>query len=600
MSYRTLGSLIQEARKNSKTITRKKLAYGICSEQTLFEIETNQCMPDILMLDILLQRLGQSPDKLEIIINADNYKMVRMRDLLETTILRKKRERATQILQKYPSRSKIDKMYRCRMQASLYYYIDKNITGTIEYLKKAIHTTLPKFSYENIEDYLISEIEMENILELERMKLEQKSDIKNNLQICLKYIDQHFIHEEYAKLYSKCIWLLTAVFYQEGEYMQVLALCEKAIELLRKNAMLYYMLPLLNRIVKAGEQLGIAPKRNKWTKYCEILTFLWEHTAPKWYPTDSLFHNCYQRTYHLDYEFIRSERIAQGLTQEKLAEGIYRNPESLSRVETGKVSPNKQTFEKLMEKLGFEKGRYNGYVVTNSFETMELRDELDRLIMRNRYQEGEKILDKLKCSLDIQIPENKQVIELHHIIIAKHLEEITPLQALEKLKELFSCFGSFNNKTFHHIPRRNETVIINNLCILLYDLKQEKEAYSLCKTALQIIQNSKINVKYNYKAYSLLLNNYIHLCKNLHYESEERKFAFIALKNEFICGKASSLPFCINNVLQILDKDGTPPAECDKWAEAIYYMSDLYYFNKEKELYKNFLINERHINIIHQ
>ena len=153
MSYCTLGSLIQEARKNSKTITRKKLAYGICSEQTLFEIETNQCMPDILMLDILLQRLGQSPDKLEIIINADNYKMVRMRDLLETTILRKKRERATQILQKYPSRSKIDKMYRCRMQASLYYYIDKNITGTIEYLKKAIHTTLPKFSYENIESF---------------------------------------------------------------------------------------------------------------------------------------------------------------------------------------------------------------------------------------------------------------------------------------------------------------------------------------------------------------------------------------------------------------------------------------------------------------
>lgn len=96
----------------------------------------------------------------DIIINADNYKMVRVRDLLETTILKKKRERATQILQKYPSRSKIDKMYRCRMQASLYYYIDKNITDAIEYLKEAVHTTLPNFSYENIEDYLISEIEI--------------------------------------------------------------------------------------------------------------------------------------------------------------------------------------------------------------------------------------------------------------------------------------------------------------------------------------------------------------------------------------------------------------------------------------------------------
>ncbi len=591
MSYCTLGSLIQEARKNSKTITRKKLAYGICSEQTLFEIETNQCMPDILMLDILLQRLGQSPDKLEIIINADNYKMVRMRDLLETTILRKKRERATQILQKYPSRSKIDKMYRCRMQASLYYYIDKNIIGTIEYLKKAIHTTLPKFSYENIEDYLISEIEMENILALERMKLEQKSDIKNNLQICLKYIDQHFIHEEYAKLYSKCIWLLTAVFYQEGEYMQVLALCEKAIELLRKNAMLYYMLPLLNRIVKAGEQLGIAPKRNKWTKYCEILTFLWEHTAPKWYPTDSLFHNCYQRTYHLDYEFIRSERIAQGLTQEKLAEGIYRNPESLSRVETGKVSPNKQTFEKLMEKLGFEKGRYNGYVVTNSFETMELRDELDRLIMRREYLKAKITLDNLISKLDMQIFENKMIIESHYIFIAFKTGETTAENAIKKLKNLLTSFMNFETKTFHHIPMRNEVVLINYLCITLNKIKKRTDAMDIYKATLHKLKNSKIKPKYRYLLYSLILNNYAHWCLDL-------KFSLTGLKNEFICGKASSLPFCINNVLQILDKDGTPPAECDKWAEAIYYMSDLYYFNKEKELYKNFLINKCHICVI--
>lgn len=591
MSYRTLGSLIQEARKNSKTITRNKLAYGICSEQTLFEIETDQCMPDILMLDILLQRLGKSPDKLEIIINADNYKMVRVRDLLETTILKKKRERATQILQKYPSRSKIDKMYHCRMQASLYYYIDKNITDAIEYLKEAVHTTLPNFSYENIEDYLISEIEMENILALERMKLEQKSDIKNNLQICLKYIDQHFINEEYAKLYSKCIWLLTAVFYQEGEYMQVLALCEKAIEVLRKNTMLYYMLPLLNRIVKACEQLGIAPERNKWTKYCEILTFLWEHSAPKWYPTDSLFHNCYQRTYHLDYEFIRSERIAQGLTQEKLAEGIYRNPESLSRVETGKVSPNKKTFEKLMKKLGVEKGRYNGYVITNSFEVMELRDELDRLIMRREYLKAKITLDNLISKLDMQIFENKMIIESHYIFIAFKTGETTAENAIKKLKDLLTSFMNFETKTFHHIPMRNEVVLINYLCIALNKIEKRTDAIDIYKATLHKLKNSKIKPKYQYLLYSLILNNYAHWCLDL-------KFSLTGLKNEFICGKASSLPFCINNILQILDKENKPAAECDKWAEAIYYMSDLYYFNEEKKLYKNFLINECHICVI--
>ena len=37
---------------------------------------------------------------------------------------------------------------------------------------------------------------------------------------------------------------------------------------------------------------------------------------------------------------------------------------------------NKKTFEKMMEKLDLEIGRYNGFVATDSFETMELRYRL--------------------------------------------------------------------------------------------------------------------------------------------------------------------------------------------------------------------------------
>ena len=80
--------------------------------------------------------------------------------------------------------------------------------------------------------------------------------------------------------------------------------------------------------------------------------------------------------YHLDYELVKSERIAQHLKQEELIEGIYKNASSLSNFENAKVSPNKKTFEKMMEKLDLEIGRYNGFVATDSFETMELRHHL--------------------------------------------------------------------------------------------------------------------------------------------------------------------------------------------------------------------------------
>ena len=110
MEFKTIGNLIKEIR-TAKKITRKELSYGICSEHTLQELETDSYAADGLMLDILLQRLGQSPDKFEMILNSSLFDMVRLRDLIAEAICRGKRELAEQLLQHYPSRTNVDEMY---------------------------------------------------------------------------------------------------------------------------------------------------------------------------------------------------------------------------------------------------------------------------------------------------------------------------------------------------------------------------------------------------------------------------------------------------------------------------------------------------------
>ena len=74
MACTTVGILIQQIRREKK-ITGSKLAYGICSKQVLKDIEADQNEADILMLDILMQRMGQSPDKFEMILRRDAYYM---------------------------------------------------------------------------------------------------------------------------------------------------------------------------------------------------------------------------------------------------------------------------------------------------------------------------------------------------------------------------------------------------------------------------------------------------------------------------------------------------------------------------------------------
>lgn len=593
----TIGMLIKDTRKARKDMTSQKLSKGICSVQMLYQIERDQCDTDLLMTDMLLQRLGKSPDKLERILQSDMYHMVRVRELLKKAILKGRRTLAEQMLERYPSRTNVDKMYRYRMKACLLYYIDKDYDAAFRCLQTAINMTLPGFSYDTIDDFLISTVEMENLLALEKINIERKADAektveREHLTSCMEYIDKYFTDdEEHTKIYAKCAWLLARIEYHDGNYMQTMTLCEKGLDGLRRNTMIYFTLPLLKLMVLAGEKLGIAPDRSKWVQYYETLAFLWNSFAEQWYPTDMIFHNCYQKEYHLDYEFVRDERKAQGITQEEFADGIYQDTGSLSRFETGRISPNKRNFGKILEKLGVEKERYNGYVMTDSFDTMELRSHLDQLLMRRRYDEAKECLQELKQCLDLEIEENYMLVTFEESMLAYFAGEVTAQETLENLKGLLKGFMDYDEMVFHHVPMRNEALIINNVCILLYETGQEALSMRLFQCILQRMDDSKVDVRYRYRSYALLFNNYVR--RNRGWEDACKE-----LKYEFVCGKAMVLPFSINNILIVLEKMGISDEDSDRWAKAIYYMSDLYYFYKEKEIYKTYLLEDRNIKLV--
>ncbi len=604
MEFTTIGTLINEIR-TAKNITRKALSYGVCSQHVLQELESDRYAADVLMLDILLQRLGQSPDKFEMVLGSKLFNMIRLRDLIEEAVYRGNRKLAELLLQNYPSRTHVDAMYRHRMEAFLIYHMDGNCVLAAEHLHKAVSRTLPKYSYEyfydQMEHYLISTAELENLLALERMYLEGypgdstiRSISKQHLERCMDYIENHFSDdEECAKLVGKCAWLTAGICYLEKDYVQTIVFCKKGMEKLRKNTILYFVLPLLELMVRSEAALGIAPERSKWVQYYDILTFLWKGYAPKWYPTDALFHNCCQRDYHLDHELIRSERESQHMTQAQLAADIYQNTESLSRVEIGMVSPNKKTFEKIMDKLGLEKRRYNGCVITKSFEVMELKHSIDGFLMRRDCQQAKEATERLKKALNMKIPENHMVVSLYEILTQKHLGEMTSEEAFEQLKQLSEKFMNFEEKTFYHIPMRNEVLVINNICIVLCKIGRRDEAIELYRITLEKIRGSKVDVKNRYRSYQLLCNNYIH-------ERQDKDImdALKELQLEFLCGKAMELPFCINNILQALNRNNIARNECDEWAKAAYYIFDLYYFEQDKKLYKDFLEKNRGVKVI--
>lgn len=191
-----------------------------------------------------------------------------------------------------------------------------------------------------------------------------------------------------------------------------------------------------------------------------------------------------------------------------------------------------------MDKPGLEKRRYNGCVITDSFEVMELKRRVDGFIMRREYQKAKEATQKLKAALDLEISENKMVVSLYEVITGESLGEISAADALEKFKILSRKFMKFDQKSFSHIPMRNETLVVNNICITLCKLGHKDEALDLYRITLEKIKSSKVKTKYRYRSYQILFNSYIR-------EYREIEDTLKELQMEFLCGKTSELPLAL-------------------------------------------------------
>ena len=89
MSEWSFGQLIANERKKQK-VSGEILTQGIGTKQGLHKIDIGQMQCDKLFGDIVLQRLGRSPDKLEYILSWNEYRLECIRTWLEECVYKRK------------------------------------------------------------------------------------------------------------------------------------------------------------------------------------------------------------------------------------------------------------------------------------------------------------------------------------------------------------------------------------------------------------------------------------------------------------------------------------------------------------------------------
>ena len=74
-------------------------------------------------------------------------------------------------------------------------------------------------------------------------------------------------------------------------------------------------------------------------------------------------------------EYIKQERIKQGITQEQLCEGIC-EPITISRMENGKQTPSYTRIRTFLQRLGIPDNQYFALLSQNEIEIKTLQDEI--------------------------------------------------------------------------------------------------------------------------------------------------------------------------------------------------------------------------------
>lgn len=544
--------LVSRVRKD-KHIRQQELGRGICSGQQISKIEKGEALPDFLLMELLLQRLGTGMDKFEIALSLEEYEEVEARDDILDDLRSGRLEAAEQKLDKFCRNAGPDQPVRRMNRARLLGVLAlerKEYEAAEGYLEEAVRLTMGQTGQIDPGEGLLAGIEVENlILYAQALRARHKSARAGELlQRILDYVRKRIIDSvERAKLQAKTAVVLGRVCLEAGEYIACETLCEEALELLRDNDMVLCMPSLFELLLEVYAKSGQQEKAERIDCWKKTLEQVYAHFELKVSVIDKLYFNPCTSQYYLIGEIIREERKARGMSQEELLEGIYQEPATLSRVENGQM-PDRKKLRRLMRRLEMSGWRYASAVATEDYRVLEMNDEIEQLLCRHEHEKAAWMSEQVKKYVDLSVPENRQRVEGLEIKSRFRRGELKPEEAYRRTEELLRL--TYHKKT-ERAPFRNELRLLNDMCTYLRRMGQREEAISEYQKVLGRFEKSRVQLKYHFLSVELILDNMTHQMVYFGYTADTEEWSGKSARQQLFNGKINTIHYAFNNLIGV-------------------------------------------------
>lgn len=583
-----LGTMLAETMLK-QNVNQADLCAGLCSTTAFSRYIRGDRHMDRLMLTVILQRLGKSADKFTTLLSHEEYVYFAWKQKVYVAQLHKEWGKVKELLQQKEaldrnSNEVLQEQFYLIMQAVTEEKLCHNREKSVRLLARAIELTVPDFINRLDSQLLLGVQELSAILFWQDLQPDKKLSMRI-LGKLVNYTETHFEDlQEKSKIYPKVAAQYLPFLYEEEKYLECLTLAQNALNIMTSTGFTSGIEMVLSFYINAAEKLGLTEMARKpkkqfaaWRELMQEMNITAEETEMDFCQPDV------SQDIALLHEMICRKRKIQGFTQEELSENIC-EPESLSRIETGKRTPSQKTYEAIAERLSLPEERYFSAIETDDFEVLDRRWELEKMSMQRNWKEVEAQLEWLMGKLDLSVAQNLQYVEEIRYILEKGRGEITVEKSFERLVNILK-------KTISNVPvnmdvknweesfwknsfSEREMSILLQMSDIFSRQRRLEEMIFLLEKMLKFYQESEVQLQFYYRTVLLIIQR-LSACYGLlsNYE-EELKFSEQGINMSIVCGNRRLLPFFLNNKADALENMGNIRASL-KFYKLAFYLAEL-------------------------
>lgn len=445
-----------KAMRKGKKVTLDRLSRGICSSSMLARIEAGERLPEKIVRDRFLERLGLTNDGYEDYLQPDEYALWKSRQNLLRAVENKDVKEADRLIVRYEQDSQnqsnvIERQFYLAMKGQLAQYRNAQEAELRLLYEKALGLTVPDVTYDKWKKQLFSVQEWNLLLEyihfggnIGRIEWEEAPYAyrKAAYELLLEEF-QKAVTDVYGrvKIFPKAVYYYgTAQMKQPGadwECEKLLRLCRQAIAMLRSTGRMYYlyeMLEMKEKLLAVSGQGTLLEKEMAETRELkQVLSDLYQK-----YHVSERTENCCYLYWQTDNEsignVIRKRRRLLGLTQKQLCEGIC-EPRTLQRLEMNKTRAQTAVVRKLLARLRLPVECQRMEIISDNYEAVVLYREMNRAANAHEEDKVEKLLQRLVPLLSMQNICNRQEVKRSEAINQLAQGKIGRKEYVEQIRE---------------------------------------------------------------------------------------------------------------------------------------------------------------------